>query len=139
MTATHSNDVGYRRPPKANQFQKGQSGNPSGRPKGSTSLSTKITAALSERVTVVQNGKRRSISKLEAAFAQLANKAAAGDRHAAKLLIEMLHQSESRDDARADMIPINAEEHKAQDLAILAAIRASALNIVPEATNDPSI
>jgi hypothetical protein len=35
-------EVGYQRPPKATQFQKGRSGNPSGRSKGSKNLATII-------------------------------------------------------------------------------------------------
>ena len=33
MAAEDEDKVGYGRPPKKNQFKKGQSGNPSGRPK----------------------------------------------------------------------------------------------------------
>ena len=132
MTDANRHKVGYCRPPLENQFQKGQSGNRSGRPKGSKNISAVIAAGLAERVTVTLNGKRRSISKLEAAVTQMANKAAAGDRHAAKLIIELLHQSEIRDEARVDSSLMGTDERRAQDLSILEALRASARNTVPE-------
>lgn len=132
MTDTPKFEVGYRRPPTANQFRKGQSGNPSGRPKGSKSISAVIASALAERVTVNKNGKRCLISKLEAAAIQLANKAAAGDRHAAKLIIDLLHQAEGRDEARIENTPLGAEQRREQDAAILAALRAAAHNLIPE-------
>jgi hypothetical protein len=135
MTPDQSNDVGYGRPPKANQYKKGQSGNPSGRPRGSKNISAVINSALSERVTVNQNGKRHTISKLEAAATQLANKAAAGDPRAAKLIIDLLHQSETRDEARTRSSPIGTDERHAQDIALLAALRSTILNVLPEATD----
>ena len=118
---------------------KGQSGNPSGRSKGSRDISAVISSALNERVTVNVNGRRRSITKWEAACTQMANKAAAGDRHAAKQMINLLHQSEARDDARASGIPINADERRESDAAIMAAFRASALNVLPESNNDQHV
>jgi hypothetical protein len=139
MTDTQTPEVGYGLPPLAHQFQKGRSGNPSGRPKGARSVSAVIASALSERVTVNVNGKRRSITKLEAAFTQLANKAAGGDRHAAKLIIDLFHQSETRDEARAAGTPIGAEERRATDAAILETLRATALNILPEDTHDQPV
>jgi predicted DNA-binding ribbon-helix-helix protein len=135
MSGSREYATGYGRPPLANQFQKGKSGNPSGRPKGRRSVSAVIAAALSERVTVTINGKKRSISKLEAAFTQQANKAAAGDRHAAKLLIEVLHQSEIRDDARANA-PLDAEAVHASDAAFLEAFRVASLSVIPEGASD---
>ena len=132
MTDPNNYKVGYCRPPLEKQFQKGQSGNQAGRPKGSKNISGVIAAGLAERVTVTINGKRRSITKLEAAVTQMANKAAAGDRHAAKLIIELLHQSETRDEARGDSSLMGTEERRALDLSILEALRASARNSVPE-------
>jgi hypothetical protein len=136
MSAGQDYAVGYGRPPVASRFKKGRSGNPTGRPKGSRNVSSVIAAALSERVVVTQNGRRRSITKLEAACTQLANKAAGGDRQAAKLVIELLHQSEARDEARAAGSPVGADQRRDTDAAILAAVRASALNIVPEVGDD---
>jgi predicted DNA-binding ribbon-helix-helix protein len=126
---------GYGLPPVANQFRKGKSGNPAGGPKGPRSVSAVIAAALSQRVVVTINGKKRSISKLEAAFTQQANKAAAGDRHAAKLLIEVLHQSESRDEARLKA-PFDAEAVRASDNAFIEAIRLMALSVIPDGAPD---
>ena len=80
--------VGYGRPPLASRFRLGQSGNPRGRPKGALNFSTVIASALSERVAVTENGRRRRITKLEAAIKQLVNRAAAGEARATALLIQ---------------------------------------------------
>jgi Family of unknown function (DUF5681) len=81
--------VGYGKPPQHSRFVKGQSGNPKGRTKGRRNLSATLLAILNERVTVTENGRRRTISKLEAAFKQIVNRAAAGDVPALKLLIQL--------------------------------------------------
>ena len=88
--------VGYCRPPSQSQFKKGQSGNPQGRPKGAKNLATIVQAANKERVIVNENGKRRSISKLEAAFKQLLNKAASGDHRSIQLLMQITQAVEQR-------------------------------------------
>jgi hypothetical protein len=83
MSEQHPGDsVGYRKPPNHTRFRKGQSGNPSGRPKGSRSLKDAVFKALNETVTITVNGRRKKLTKLQLAIMQLVNKAAAGDRHA---------------------------------------------------------
>jgi hypothetical protein len=88
--------VGYRRPPSASRFRPGVSGNPRGRPKGARNLSTVIAAALSERVAVNENGRRRRISKLETAVKQLVNRAASGETRATQLLLSLIQAGEAR-------------------------------------------
>jgi Family of unknown function (DUF5681) len=83
-------EVGYRKPPKESRFQKGRSGNPQGRPKGSKPFLSLLTAALEERVWINEGGRRRSISKREALAKQFANKVAAGDIKAAKVVLQLL-------------------------------------------------
>ena len=82
-------DVGYGRPPKHSRFQKGSSGNPTGRPRGTPSITAVFRKALREKVIVVKNGKRRKITKFEAAATQLANRVAAGDIPALKVLLNL--------------------------------------------------
>jgi Family of unknown function (DUF5681) len=88
--------VGYRRPPLATRFRPGESGNPRGRPKGARNFSTVIASALSERVAVTENGRRRRITKLEAAIKQLVNRAAAGEARATTLLIQLAQANEAK-------------------------------------------
>ena len=88
--------IGYGRPPLANRFRAGQSGNPRGRPKGARNLSTVVASALGERVAVTENGRRRRITKLEAAIKQLVNRAAAGEARATQLLIQLAQATEAR-------------------------------------------
>ena len=84
----------YRKPPVHSRFQKGQSGNPRGRP--AKNLPALLAAALNEKVTVTENGKRRQVTKREAVIAQLVNKSAAAELRATKMLIDMLRDIEKR-------------------------------------------
>lgn len=82
--------VGYGKPPKATQFRKGQSGNPKGRPKGRKNAATVLNEVLAEKVTINENGQRRKVTKLEAAFKQVVNGAITGDNKSSRLLIQIL-------------------------------------------------
>ncbi len=80
-------EIGYRKPPRATQFKPGQSGNTKGRSKGSKNLATALEDELKERVTVTENGRRRTISKGEALVKQTVNKAVSGDTKATQMVL----------------------------------------------------
>ena len=84
----------YRKPPVHTRFKKGQSGNPRGRP--AKNLPGLLAAALNEKVTVTENGKRRQVTKREAVIAQLVNKSASAELRATKMLIDRLRDVEKR-------------------------------------------
>lgn len=88
-------EVGYKKTPKATRFTKGQSGNPNGRPKGARNWATVFHAALEQKVIINENGRQRQVTKLEAATMQLVNKAAAGDAHAIRLLLQVVPSMEA--------------------------------------------
>jgi hypothetical protein len=88
--------VGYAKPPQKTRFEKGKSGNPSGRVKGSKNVSKLLLQALSEPVMVNENGQRKRITKGEAMIKQLVNRGAAGDARSIQLLLaEMRNRLES--------------------------------------------
>ncbi len=84
MSDEHGDDdkVGYGRPPKHTRFKKGQSGNPSGRPKSRKFGSTDVSELLDELVKVKAGGTAREMSSFEASLRQLANKAVNKDLRA---------------------------------------------------------
>ncbi len=88
--------VGYRNPPVGTRFQKGVSGNPKGRPKGSLNLATAFMKTLRERVVINENGRRRTVTKLEAALKQLVNKAASGELRALAQLVALSKDAEAK-------------------------------------------
>lgn len=85
-------EVGYGKPPKQAQFKKGQSGNPNGRPKAAKMrkpVGTVVRRLLSEEVKVLVNGKKRKMTKLEAAVETLFAMVRKGNLGAIKLLINL--------------------------------------------------
>jgi Family of unknown function (DUF5681) len=88
--------VGYCNPPERTRFKVGQSGNPKGRPKGTLNMATVLERALRDKVVVNENGKRKTVTKLEAAVKQLMNKAASGDLKALQLLAGLVRSAEER-------------------------------------------
>lgn len=104
-----SYEVGYGNPPQNTRFKPGQSGNPKGKPKGAKNLATIVDKAIKEKVVVSENGKRRSVTKLEVAVKQLVNKAAIGDPKAMTQLLPLVQIIEGRAEADAALTPILAE------------------------------
>jgi hypothetical protein len=90
----HTYDLGYKRPPKHSRFRKGVSGNPRGRPKGKRNFATVLKEILEEKVVINEGRARKTVTKLEAALKQLANKAASGDLVAARQLIALVRSAE---------------------------------------------
>jgi hypothetical protein len=82
--------VGNFRPPRSTRFRPGQSGNPRGRPKRARGLSGLVAKAFGERVEAEQNGRRRRITKLEAAVTQLVNNAAKGEHRSTQFALGLL-------------------------------------------------
>jgi len=85
--SSNSNSVGYGKPPAHSRFKPGKSGNPNGRPKGTQNFATTLLKTLREIVIINENGRRKEITKLEAAVKQLVNKAASGDLRALNQLV----------------------------------------------------
>jgi len=85
--------VGYKKPPRHTQFKPGQSGNPKGRPKKAATLPDVLSKELRTRVPIVNNGKRKKVSMLEAIVKQHLNKAASGDSKAAAIVFNHLKEN----------------------------------------------
>jgi Family of unknown function (DUF5681) len=75
--------VGYKNPPQATRWKKGQCGNSKPqckrKPKGTVAL---IDAAFAEQIDIVENGASRRVSAFEAILLQLWKKEIAGDKRA---------------------------------------------------------
>ena len=91
MANDMKNDGGYKKPPKAFRFQKGSSGNPSGRPRRAQGIPEMLGKVTKQKV--LTNGKNgpQWMTKMEAGITQLSNQAAGGNLKAiylqAKLMI----------------------------------------------------
>ena len=82
-------EVGYKRPPKKNQFKPGQRANPKGRPRGSADTKTILERTLKKKISVRRGDKTSKVPIIEAMAETFALKAAQGDRHAAGVVINL--------------------------------------------------
>lgn len=85
-----SYEIGYGKPPKKNQFKKGKSGNPKGRPKGGKNLKTDILEELAEFIAIQEAGKVKKITKQRAMVKSLVAKGIKGDAKTTTSLFAMV-------------------------------------------------
>ena len=83
--------VGYARPPVATRFQKGQSGNPRGRPKGVKNHRTVLIEKLDTKVSARDGGRQKRMTKFEMGVTRMANRfAETGDARLYALFDKLL-------------------------------------------------
>jgi hypothetical protein len=95
------------------RFPSGKSGNPKGRPKGSKNRSTIFEKVADTPVVANKNGRRAVMTRVEALFEQVANKAAAGDLKAAKIFLELYDRYYKRDICNS---PMSQQTHSSMKL-----------------------
>ena len=81
--------VGYKQPPREYQFRPGQSGNPSGRPKGSRNFKSELREELGELVTIRDGEREIEVSKQRALIKNLVAAAIDGNQRAAASVLAM--------------------------------------------------
>lgn len=108
-------DVGYGKPPKHTRWEKGQSGNPRGRPKASRGLKTDLHAELVSRMTIQISGKPITATKQQLMIKTLTARAAAGDVRAIQTLIKLVMQVFGPEDRGGDQKRLSAQDQQILD------------------------
>ena len=104
-------EIGYRRPPTSSQFKKGQSGNKKGRPKGSKNFLTLLEHELSQTITVNENGKKKTISRMQAMVKRMVADALQGNLKSLMALVEILKRTgKFEENDSANQLPADYEE-----------------------------
>lgn len=107
-------EVGYGKPPKATRFQKGQSGNPKGRPKEARGFRASLQRELEAPVRIREGDREVRISKGEAVAKRVVEKSLKGDLGAARLIAALdgervLALAAAGSAAAAEPEPVDAE------------------------------
>jgi len=84
--------VGYKRPPQHSRFQPGQSGNPSGRRKGSKNIRSIFEKILGEEIALREGSTTKKITKAEAIVRSLVINAMKGDSRSQQNLFRLAEQ-----------------------------------------------
>lgn len=87
--------VGYRQPPAANQFRKGSSGNPRGRPRNRLK-EIPYDTVLGQMVTIREDGRERRVTAAEAFLLQLTQKGLAGDSASARASLDAIETARAK-------------------------------------------
>lgn len=104
-------EIGYRRPPPSSQFKKGSSGNPKGRPKGSKNFLTLLEQELAQKIVVNENGRRKTVTRLQAMVKRMVAGALQGEPKAVLTLVDILRRSGGIEPPEVEgLLPANYEQ-----------------------------
>lgn len=96
-------EVGYCRPPLHTRFKPGQSGNPSGRARGSQNFKTLFDKILNEQIPLIDGDRSRKVTKGEAIIRRLVLGALKGDSRSLLALFRLAEQTGQFDDEREQL------------------------------------
>jgi hypothetical protein len=103
-------EIGYRRPPASGRFKNGSSGNPKGRPKGARNFLTLLDQELAQTIVVTENGKKKSVTRMQAMVKRVVAGALQGEQKALLTLVEILRRTGKFEPAEVDdLLPDNYE------------------------------
>ena len=103
-------EVGYGKPPKDTQFEKGKSGNPKGRPIGTPDLKAIVRKLLLSQVTITEGGKKKKVSALTATVMRLNEKALKGDMRAIEKLLSLASDMAAELEAQKESRNLSARD-----------------------------
>src|SRR4051812_12590137 len=102
--------VGYKKPPLAGQFKRGQSGNPSGRKKNTPNFATDLDAELRETLVVEDGGRESRVTKQRAIVMALIDLAIKGDLRAISVIAGFMQKTGRVHEPAAEGSGSTAEE-----------------------------
>ncbi len=95
--------VGYKNPPDHTKFQPGQSGNLKGRPKGSSNVKSSLKAFMQGKVTIIENGKKKKVTKAELIMSKLFVMAMQSNVRPLIKLAELITKYQLEDERKNDL------------------------------------
>ena len=98
-------EVGYGKPPKERQFQKGVSGNPKGRPKKCRNFYEVLIRESESLMPITENGQRKRISKHEVVVKQVLKQAMTGNTKSQAMYLDLHRQAHERAALMAGLQP----------------------------------
>jgi hypothetical protein len=128
-------EIGYKKPPCATRFGKGSSGNPKGRPKGSKNLATLFQGVAFTKIQVTENGRTRTMTRLEAVLHQFSNLALKGNARAMKEFFQLQRMFEL-EQVRDEPAAVPHERDEMVMKSILRRMQQSQITLSTTVTND---
>ena len=128
-------DVGYKKPPTKNRFQKGKSGNPKGRPKGRRDYRIDLERIVASRRKVKRGDKVVALSNQEILLQNLIGKAAGGDVRAAGMVLREIGKYLVDEVGVQDNSELDLDEAKILNIALERFVQR---HTVPDEREEPS-